>query len=286
MTAPQNIVAVMFDFDDTLTDETTTKLLEAHEIDAEEFWSKRNQSLLDRGWDPALSYLHLILEEAKEGGRLDGLTNDKLGEFGKSLEFYPGIPELFADLNDIASEHEVCHPVVEFYVVSSGLEAIIKGSGIAGHVQGIWGCTFEEQDGRIALVKNAVSFTEKTKYLYAIHKGCLDIRTKPYSVNRRVHESERRIPFHNMIYIGDGLTDVPCFSLLDRFGGAAFGVFDPRKEKSPKKAWEQLVAPRRVKTMNSPRYRRDDDLGALLRVAVSKICQQMDVSQSSALGDQ
>ena len=97
-------------------------------------------------------------------------------------------------MNVIASEHQVCRPVVEFYVVSSGLEAIIKGSGIARHVQGIWGALSKERDGRIAFVKNAVSFTEKTEYLYAIHKGCLDIRTDPYSVNNNVPESISQNP--------------------------------------------------------------------------------------------
>src|SRR5947207_410390 len=80
-----------------------------------------------------------------------------------------------------------------------------------------------------------------------------------------------------MIYIGDGLTDVPCFSLMEQFGGQAFGVFDPLKGESPKKAWEQLVAPKRVSTMNSPRYRKKDDLGALLRAAVESIWFKLDV---------
>ena len=79
-----------------------------------------------------------------------------------------------------------------------------------------------------------------------------------------------------MIYIGDGLTDVPCFSLLDHFGGRAFGVFDPKKAESPKKAWEQLVVPRRVTSMNAPKYGRTAELGSLLRTAVKRLCLQMD----------
>jgi len=82
---------------------------------------------------------------------------------------------------------------------------------------------------------------------------------------------------HLVIYVGDGLTDVPCFSLIQKAGGTAFGVFDPQKKGSPKKAWEQLVAPHRVSTMNSPRYGPTDDLGALLRAAVKQICIQMDL---------
>jgi hypothetical protein len=101
-------------------------------------------------------------------------------------------------------------------------------------------------------------------------------------VNERIEGVDRRIPFENIIYIGDGLTDVPCFSLVESFHGQAFGVFDPKKQGSPKKAWEQLVAPKRVKTMNSPRYRADDDLGALLRSAVRAMCLRLDTRTRGA----
>ena len=190
---PQNIVAVVFDFDDTLTDESTTKLLEAHGIDAEEFWSVRNQSLLDRGWDPALSYLHLILEEARQGGRLEGLANDRLGEFGRSLEFYPGIPELFTELNVIASEHQVCRPVVEFYVVSSGLEAIIKGSGIARHVQGIWGCTFEGRKDRVREECSLVHREDQVSLRDS--QGLPGHPNRPILCQQECPRVDRRIPF-------------------------------------------------------------------------------------------
>ena len=108
-------------------------------------------------------------------------------------------------------------------------------------------------------------------------------RSKQYSVNELVMPENRRIPFENMIYVGDGLTDVPCFSLIGKSNGKAFGVFDPSKTDSPKKAWEKLVAPKRVSTMNSPRYGEGDDLGALIRVAVSEICSRLDTKSQAAL---
>jgi hypothetical protein len=89
-----------------------------------------------------------------------------------------------------------------------------------------------------------------------------------------------------MIYIGDGLTDVPCFSVVELFGGTGFGVFDPKKKGSPKKAWEQLVATKRVVSTNSPHYRADDDLGSLLRAAVTQICLRIDTRTHSPLRGQ
>lgn len=283
MHAPQNVIAVIFDFDDTLTDESTSKLLESHGIDTNDFWRNQVDSLIKQGWDPSLAYLNLILDNVGEGKPLGKLSNKALSEFGASLDFYQGIPALFDDLRTLVSQHTISHPSIEFYIVSSGLEKVIRGSSIASHFEGIWGCCFHEQNGHICSLMNAVSFTEKTKFLYAINKGLRDLRTKPYSVNEFVEEGKRRIPFQNMIYIGDGFTDVPCFSLLTRFNGTAFGVFDPRKKESPKKAWEKLVAPKRVSTMNSPKYGEDDDLGALLRAAVTNICVRMDVGSQTAL---
>jgi hypothetical protein len=102
-------------------------------------------------------------------------------------------------------------------------------------------------------------------------------------VNQKVNHADRRIPIENMIYIGDGLTDVPCFSVMEQFKGQAFGVFNPEREGSPKKAWEQLIAPRRVLTMNSPRYKKKDDLGALLRAAVRQICLRLDTRVQAPL---
>ena len=282
--APQNVIAVIFDFDDTLTNESTTRLLDAKGIDARDFWGSRQPNLISQGWDPSLAYLKLILEETGEGKPLGKLTNKALREFGATLEFYQGIPEIFQDLHELVKKHTYSNPIVEFYVISSGLEEIIRGTKYAHEFTEIWGCRFYESNGQIAGVMNSISFTEKTKYIYAINKGIQNIRTRPYHVNEFVDEQNRRVPFHNMIYIGDGLTDVPCFSLLQRFGGTAFGVFDPNSTDSPKKAWEKLVTPKRVSTMNSPKYGKHDDLGALLRVVVQKVCLEIETRTQTALG--
>ena len=275
MSAPQNIIAVVFDFDDTLTDESTSALLQSAGIDTADFWQEKAKALLEDGWGPTPAYLKLLLDNVGHKKPLGKLTNKKLRDFGASLKFYPGIPGLFKDLQKSVKEHPLSNPGIEFYVVSSGLVEIIRGSAIAKHLSGIWGCEFAEEGRQVRHVKNLVSFTEKTKALYMINKGLSD-SAGPYAVNEKREQSDRRIPFENMIYVGDGLTDVPCFSLLDHFGGKAFGVFDPKKSGSPKKAWEQLVAPKRVTSMNAPKYRKTDELGSLLRAVVKSLCLNLD----------
>lgn len=282
MTAPQNIIAVVFDFDDTLTDDSTTALISSVGIDAGEFWSQKAKALIDDGWAPTPAYLKLLLDNVGDGKPFGKLTNAKLREFGSKLKFYPGLPGLFKDLRLQVAEHKLSSPGIEFYVVSGGLEEVIRGSSLAKHLNGIWGCQFAEDNGQISYLKNIVSFTEKTKYLFQINKG-LGSSKNPYAVNERVEVSERRVPFENMIYVGDGFTDVPCFSLLAHFNGTPFGVFDPKKADAPKKAWEKLVTPKRVTSMNAPKYRKTDELGALLRAAVAGICLKMDSRTGTAM---
>lgn len=284
MSAPQNVIAVIFDFDDTLTDDSTTALLESAGIDSAHFWRKEAQGLIDDGWAPAPAYLKLILDNVGEGKPLGRLTNAGLRQHGASLKFYPGLPKIFADLRNLLKAFKLSRPSIEFYVISGGLQEVVLGSSIAPHLSGAWGCEFAEEGGQIRYVKNVVSFTEKTKYLFQINKGIgADGRpVGPYAVNELVDERLRRVPFSNMIYVGDGFTDVPCFSLIKKAGGLGFGVFTPKKDDSPKRAMERLVAPHRVDSMNAPRYGKRDELGALLRAAVSSVCSRLDLQTRTA----
>ncbi len=285
MSAPQNVIAVVFDFDDTLTDDSTTRLLDKHGIDTADFWQNRAAQMLGDGWDPTLAYLKLLLDEVGPDRALGKLTNADLRTFGSTLRIYSGVTTMFKDLKAIASKHPLSNPVVEFYVISGGLEEIIRGSKIARHLSGIWGNCFWEDPARgcITHIKNVVTFTEKTKHLFEINKGIVaKSRIQHYAVNQLVEPADRRVPFQNMIYVGDGLTDVPCFSLLQAYGGVGFGVFDPKKEGSPKKAYETLVTTRRTITTNSPHYGAKDDLGAIIRVAVAQICARLDLELQRA----
>jgi phosphoserine phosphatase len=280
------VVACVFDFDETLAPDSTTKFLRDHDVDADAFWLETRRRA-EAGWDPTLAWLNLFLDYSGEGRPLGIVTNAVLKEFGGTLtdDLFPGVPELIADLKATVAEFRDMR--IEFYVVSGGLRPILEGCPIIREeFTAAYGCEFFERDGGVAQIERCITFTEKTRYLFEISKGIPqdDADRNPYLVNQRVEREDRRIPFENMTYVGDGLTDIPCFSLLAKFGGAAFGVFDASQESKAKRALTEFLRPGRVLGMHSPRYGAADDLGALLRAHVAQTCTRMEVARGQAYG--
>lgn len=276
------VIAVVFDFDDTLVPDSTTALLQSRDIDVEEFWSELVPSLVDDGYDPPLAYLRLILERIGAGKALGGLTNQDLRDFGQSLDaqFFDGLPDMFINLRELVARFRDVS--IEFYIVSGGLQEVIAGSQtVQQHFDGFYGCQLgEAEDGHLRYVKRCVTFTEKTRYLFEINKGVRPevSRRQPHAVNNKV--DRRRVPFSNMIYVGDGLTDIPCFSLVREGRGRTFGVL--ARNRTAKQAFEDLLQERRVDSLHSPDYREDADLGALIRAAVSNLATTIDLGREQA----
>lgn len=277
-------IAVIFDFDDTLVPDSATLLLQKHGVDPNKFWKRDLKALIKAGYDPCHGFLKLILDLVGDGKPLENLTNNYLNRFGASLDdkFYTGLPGLFKDLRGIVKKFKDI--AIEFYIISGGLQEIIMGSKIIKkHFNGVYGCKLEGSGNLPVLkhIKRAVSFTEKTRYLFEISKG-IDSKSSlenPFLVNERV--DNRRIKFKNMIYVGDGITDIPCFSLIDKNGGTCFGVFDASNTEKAKHALMKLLQPRRVISVHSPRYGKHDDLGSLIRAAVTKLCLEFQVQQKT-----
>jgi phosphoglycolate phosphatase-like HAD superfamily hydrolase len=235
MSQVTEIVAVVFDFDETLIPDSTTMLLKAHGIDTDDFWGRQAKELIRQGYDPPTAYLNLMLQNIGDGKPLGLLTNQKLTEFGSSLDasFHEGLPQFFDDVwLDVKSKFKNIE--VEFYIVSAGLQAVMDGSAIVRkYFRAAYGCQLagDDEKGPLKYIKRCITFTEKTRYLFEINKGIDpgESKSNPYLVNKAYPDTERRIPFANMIYVGDGITDIPCFSLVQKFKGLAFGVFDPVK---------------------------------------------------------
>lgn len=267
-------IAVVFDFDDTLVPDSTTMLLENHGIDPKKFWKTDLERLVKDGYDPTLGFLRLVLDNVGPGKPFGQLSNNDLRKFGKTLDkhLYPGLPRVLTDLRKEVAKVKTIS--IEFYIVSGGLQAIIEGTTLATkHFTAVYGCQFDEVGNPpvIRHIKRCINFTEKTKYLFEINKGITtdDSRKNPHAVNREVPDDKRHVPFANMIYIGDGLTDIPCFSLLKRYGGTPFGVFDPGNPAKAKQAFTKFLQEKRVVGMHAPKYGPNTELGALLRAAVA-----------------
>jgi hypothetical protein len=289
MSQVTDIVALVFDFDETLIPDSTTMLLKAHGIDTDDFWGKQARELIQQGYDPPTAYLNLILKNVGEGKPLGLLTNQKLTEFGASLDthFHAGLPQFFEDVwLEVKSRFKNIE--VEFYIVSAGLQPVMEGSEIVKkYFRAAYGCQLagDDEAGPLKYIKRCITFTEKTRYLFEISKGIDpgDSKSQPFLVNKAVAEADRRIPFTNMIYVGDGLTDIPCFSLLQKFKGLAFGVFDPAKKDKAKQAFEEFLQPRRVTSMHAPKFTAESELGAMLRTAIANRCLAIQLQRRAAI---
>ena len=224
MATPQNIIGLVYDYDQTLSptymqDEV---LFPRFGINPGEFWKKCQALVDEQEYESELAYLKVMLDYLD----IDPPTNADLEELGKDLRFFPGLPEMFNELEEILSpEHRAMEIKIEHYIISSGIKTLIDGSALKPHIKEVFGCEFaENSSGHISFPKRVISHTAKTQYLFRINKGMLDLRQ---DVNDHMPEELRPIPFHNMIYVGDGPTDVPCFTVMKRSGGYTIAVYNP-----------------------------------------------------------
>ena len=265
-------VALAFDFDDTLGPDSTSGYLASMGVDVPDFWKSRVDLRIKSGWDPVLAYLQEMISESQ--GRPLGrrFTRDSLAEWGRSLPLYPGVSAMFRELRRAAVEADP-HAEVDFFLISSGLLPIVNYTRISGEFRDRWACDFEYDDaGAILAVKKVVSFTDKTRYLFQIHKGIVgaDATLDPFLVNKKFRPDQIAVPMDQMVYVGDGYTDIPCFSLLQKNNGFAIGVFDEQDRRKWGRAWG-FVENGRVSNLVPANYAKNGPIRAILKVAISGI---------------
>ncbi len=271
----QQIVAVVFDFDETLAPDTTSSFLESIGIDVPEFWKQINELVKD-GWDPVPAYLQMMLEESKRRKAGDRITKDKLRAWGLKIKTYPGVNSLFTRLRKLAAGID-SQIKIEFYVVSSGIGEILRATKISSQFTDIWAGDFSyNASGEIKHLKNVVSFTDKTRFLFQIAKGIIGPRSRsePFAVNEKVPSEKMHVPFEQMIAVGDGYTDIPCFSLLQKNHGIAIGVYDRASRERWGKAWGFLEN-QRVTHIVAADYRKNSGLDDALSMAVERVCRSI-----------
>ncbi len=270
MALPSKRLAIIFDFDETLTNDSTSALLKSQGVDVTEFWDVKVKKLINQGFDPTEAYMMQMVKEMRQRGKLEQLRDRNLNKFGSTLTFYPGVTNLFDELRALVDDRVR----IQFFVISGGFQEIIAGSSIANELDDFWGCTYHwDRALGIPYPKNAVSFTEKTKHLFQINKGLIGsgYKNKPYEVNEFMESRARHIPLENMIYVGDGLTDVPCFSLLDQNKGHPICVFNERLNR--REGLQRAIKATRHRSVMGP-YRADYQRGSEIRVFIEHVCEE------------
>lgn len=258
------IVAIMYDFDKTLItrDMQEYTFIPSLGMQPDDFWAGTQTLASEQQMDSVLAYMYAMMTRAEANGK--PLKREDLVECGQHVVYLPGVEGWFERINAYGKEAGV---EVEHYVLSSGLKEIIDGTSIAKHFKKIFASEFlYGEDGKAIWAKMAVNYTNKTQFVYRINKGVLDISNNA-DVNASTPESDRRVFFNNMIYLGDGLTDVPCMKLVKLSGGHSIALYqDGQKEKV-----QPLLKHERVDWIFQADYREWQPLDAAMKNLIYKL---------------
>ncbi len=251
-------VAIMYDFDKTLCTKDMQEygFIPSVGLSPADFWGKCDKLSKKEHMDKILSYLYLMIKESNKNDM--PIKRDTFNSCGSNIEFYPGVTTWFKRINEYGKSIGI---EVEHYIISSGLKEIIEGSEIAKEFKEIYACEFLYDVNGIAIwPKLVVNYTTKTQFLFRINKGVLDV-SNDNDLNKSIANDDRRIPFRNMIYIADGITDVPCMKLVKTNGGKSIAVYT---EKSADLAIS-LLNERRVDFIAPSNYCENSELDFIMK---------------------
>ena len=260
-------VALIYDFDGTLSPGNMQEFgfIQAVGQTPDEFWSKSNSVPGGQEVSSILSYMKLMIDEAREKGI--SLTRDSFVSFGRHIQLYEGVKEWFALINEYGKRHGV---VVEHYINSSGQVELIEGTSIAHEFKKIFACSFWYDESGVAVWPAvAVDYTGKTQYLFKIAKGIMDISDHT-KVNESQKEDDKPIPFSHMIYLGDGTTDIPCMKIVKMFGGNSIAVYSPENQRQHDTA-RKLLKQDRVNFICQADYRVGGQIYEVVTTIIDKI---------------
>ncbi len=265
--AKQPIIAIMYDFDKTLstTDMQNYDFIPNLGMTPEEFWGSTTEFTEKYGVERILSYMYMMIIKAKEKGI--NLTREYLRECGKNIKFYPGVTTWFKRINEYGESKGI---KVEHYLVSSGTMEIVEGCAIYPFFTKAWGCEYYYEDGVPVWPKLAINYTQKTQFFFRISKGVKDDKNDN-AVNEK--NRERRIPYRNIVYMGDGMTDVACMTLVKHNEGTSIAIY-PEKESDKVR---DLYTDGRCNFMCRADYTAGSDLEKVIKLIIDKVAMEDEI---------
>ena len=259
-----NKIAIMYDFDKTLC----TKDMQEYTfipnlgIKPIEFWKEADTLRISNKMDSVLAYMYLMNSMMQKNNKK--LTRKYLNDMGKNIELFSGVNEWFNRINKFAKKHNM---EVEHYIISSGLKEIIEGSSIGKYFKCIYASEFYyDNNGEAVWPRLAINYTNKTQFLKRINKGVLDVSDN-YNINRKMDEADKMISAENMIYIGDGITDVPCMKLTKDSGGVSIAVYTEKNFETVKK----LKNDDRINYIASANYTENSKLDIIVKKTIESM---------------
>lgn len=264
MGSARPIVAFLYDFDRTLC----TKDMQEYSfipnigMKPSDFWSEADRLSTEQRMDRILAYMYLMLRKADANGQ--PLRRCDFVALGRDVEFFPGVLQWFSRINALGEKLGL---TVEHYLISSGQREIIEGTAIAHEFREIFACEYYYNASGVAVWPlTAVNYTGKTQFLFRVNKGVLD-PSDDRSLNGYVPDDRRPVPFRNMIYIGDGMTDVPCMRLVKGSGGCSVAVYTEGRRQTA----AELLRDGRVNFTAPADYRPGSALDALCETILAKL---------------
>ena len=259
------VLAICYDFDKTLSpdDMQAQGYIQSVKYDVKEFWKESNELAQENDMDQNLAYMLKMIEKSRGNFYV---TKDKLMEYGSKVALYPGVDKWFSRIQKYAEQKGV---IVEHYIISSGIKEMIEGTSMAqeGAFKKIYASSYYyDEDGVAYWPAQVVNYTNKTQFLFRIKKGVLDINDD--RVNNYFPPEEIRVPFRNIVYIGDSATDIPCMKLVNSYGGYSIGVYDP--EINDKTKVYNMINENRIKYFVPADYSEGGDIDVLIKRIIDK----------------
>lgn len=257
-------IGILYDFDKTLctTDMQEYDFIKNLGMDSNEFWGEAAKLTREHEVEKILAYMMIMIRECKKRGI--PLTEEYLKSCGENVVLYKGVLSWFDRINAYGESLGVN---IEHYIISSGTYEIIQGTPIAKYFKRIYACRYMyDENGEAVWPALAINYTLKTQYIYRISKGILDV-TDDYNLNRLQDESLRRIAYRNMIYIGDGMTDIPCMKMVKQKGGKSIALYASGKSETVK----PLVDDDRINYVCVADYSQNSTLDKIVKLMIENM---------------